>query len=521
MPLTLSLRFPTGRYAAAAWEDRERPEWPPHPARLALALIDVLHKAGNSASLRAALSWLCHQPAPWIVVPEDKHIDVQQMEGFFVPQNPSQADGFKHPRKSRSFPSVFLDPEHPTVFFHWPDALPDDTILSGLTELATRLPRFGHSSSLVIAQVTQDAPPSNIGWRKLLPASDAISTAEYKLRVPYVRLLEAAEAAFAAESRATEMAALIGKAAKAAKPDKTLKPAASPRGRHDPRHQWQGYIEELSSAVPMTPWDHRVMLLARVGDPQPGLVSTWQTIELLHKTLLDRWSRDTDRGPVPPWISGHQPGKGKTAPARDNHLAFFPIADIQHPHAQGRLMGIGLAFPRPETAGIDPIALRLDWQKAMACLFPKGAPLELAISSGETRLILQPANPDESRKAFQLSRWIGPATRWSTVTPVVFDRHPKPDFKKDPVAWKRSCRKIILGACQRIGLPEPVHIDVSPYSEINGVPRSSAFTPPPARPGRPVRIHLHVTLSFADKVVGPVLLGAGRFRGYGLLAPLV
>lgn len=520
MPITLSLRFPTGRYAAAAWDDRDHPEWPPHPARLALAFVDVLHKAGKPRTLHAALSWLGEQSPPCIVIPKDGDIDVQRMDGFFVPQNPSQADGTKHSRKSRSFPSVFLNPEHPTVFFHWPDALPDEATLAGLSELATRLPRFGHSSSLVIAEVSREAPPIGGEWRTLLPARDPLFTTDHKLRVPYAGLLEAAEAAFAAEARTTEMAALIGKAAKSAKPDKPLKPAASPRGRHDPRHQWQGYIEEVSAAVSVTPWDNRVMLLARASGPQTGLISTWLTIELLHKTLLDRWTRDPERGPVPPWISGHQPGKGKTAPARDNHLAFFPVANIHHAHAQGRIMGIGLAFPRPETAGIDPVALRLDWQKAMACLFPQGAPLELVAASGEPRMILQPANPDESRKAFQPSRWIGPASRWSTVTPVIFDRHPKPDFKKDPVAWQNSCHQIILGACQRIGLPDPKYIDVSLYSGIKGVPPSSAFAPPPARPDRPARVHLHVTLSFAEKVVGPLLLGAGRFRGYGLFAPL-
>jgi CRISPR-associated protein Csb2 len=55
---------------------------------------------------------------------------------------------------------------------------------------------------------------------------------------------------------------------------------------------------------------------------------------------------------------------------------------------------------------------------------------------------------------------------------------------------------------------------------LQGVPPSSAFAPPPARAGRPARVHFHVTLTFDQKIAGPVLLGAGRFRGYGLLAPI-
>lgn len=520
MPLTLSLRFPTGRYAAAAWDNKERAEWPPHPARLALAFIDVLHKAGNPDSLRSALIWLCEQEAPSILIPTEEHIDIQRLDGFYVPQNPSQVEDLKHPRKPRSFPSVFLDPEQATVFFHWPKASPEKPLLASIQDLASRLPRFGHSHSLVIASASLAAPPMGDAWCRIEPVTGATHQADHRLRVPYARLLDSAETEFNAGARANEMGDLIRKAANTVKTNKTLKPAASPRGRYDPRHQWQGYIEALPPAIPVTPWDNRVLLLTRIDGPRPDLTSTWQLVETLHKTILDRWSRDPSRGPVPSWISGHQSGHGMTAPARHNHLAFFPIADVKHVHAQGRLMGIGLAFPRPETADIDPVTLHLDWQKAMAALFPKSDPLELATPSGETRLILTPADPIETRRAFEVSHWIGPAETWASITPLVFDRHPKPHFKKDPVAWAESARHIIRNACERIGLPSPIHIEVSTYSPHQGVPPSSAFSPPPTRPGRPARVHFHVALQFDQKIAGPVLLGAGRFRGYGLLAPI-
>lgn len=520
MPLTLSLRFPTGRYAAAAWDDKEKAEWPPHPARLVLAFIDVLHKAGNPAPLRNALTWLCELGAPIIVVPASEHIDIQKMDGFYVPQNPSEAEGPKHDRKPRSFPSIFLDPDEPAVFFHWPDANPSDEHKASLQELASRLPRFGHSSSLVNANMATEEPPSDPSWRTLSPDWGAFSSASFRLRVPFARLLESAEESYDAEGRTLEMEELVQRAAKGSKPDKkTLKPAASSRGRHDPRHLWQGYVEALPSGVATTPWDHRVLLLARVDGPRPGLVSTWQLLDLFHKTLLDRWSRDPARGAVPSWISGHRPGQGNTGPALDNHLALFPLADIKHAHARGRIMGIGCALPRPATSGSDTVKQRIDWQKAMAALFPNGELLTLADASGETKLVISPADPSESRAAFEPCRWIGPAKVWSSVTPIILDRHPKPHFDKDPLAWRESARSIVRQACLRLGLPAPLRVEVSPYSVITGVPPSSAFSPPPSRPGRPARAHYHVTIAFDEPVCGPVLLGAGRFRGYGLLAP--
>jgi len=520
MPLTISLHFPTGRYAAAAWDDRERAEWPPHPARLALALTDVLHKAGNTDDLREALIWLCEQGAPVVIVPTNERIDIQRMDGFYVPQNPSAPDGPKHPRKPRSFPTVHLDGEQPGVYFHWPSAELDESIKQRLTTLLARLPRFGHSSSLVVAAVSDEAPQISDEWRVLEPASNPELQSAVRLRVPYAGLLESTESAYASEDRGKEMADLIGKAAKTAKPDKLLKPAASARGRHDPRHRWQGYAEAAPADTPTSVWDNRLLLLARIDGSRPGLSSTWQILETFHKALLDRWSRDPDRGPVPSWLSGHQAGKGPTTPTSANHLALFPVADIKHVHAQGRLMGIGLAFPRPETSGFDAVSQRLDWQKAMASLFPQGEPLELIPTSGGIRFVLQPAAPDELRRALQIPRWIGPSDTWASVTPMVFDRHPKPHFRKDPHLWAESARTIVREACQRIGLPDPAAVEVSPYSPIEGAPPSAGFAPPPPRPGRPARVHFHVTLRFGQKVLGPVLLGAGRFRGYGLLAPL-
>jgi CRISPR-associated protein Csb2 len=156
----------------------------------------------------------------------------------------------------------------------------------------------------------------------------------------------------------------------------------------------------------------------------------------------------------------------------------------------------------------------------MAALFPQGDALALTTASSDASLTIAPADPMESRRALSLSRWVGPSQTWASVTPVVLDRHPKPHFQKNPAAWAESARQIIHEACERIGLPTPTHIEVAPHSPMQGVPPSSAFNPPPARPGRPARVHFHVSLTFDRKIVGPVLLGAGRFRCYGLLAPL-
>jgi CRISPR-associated protein Csb2 len=340
------------------------------------------------------------------------------------------------------------------------------------------------------------------------------------LRVGWDGLVEAAEAAYDAAGRAEELAALVAVAERGAKPDKALKPAASPRGRHDPRHRWHGYAEGVAVEVPSGYWDSRILVLEQIDGDRIGLASTWQLAEVFHKTLLDRWTRRFgDQAPA--WISGHRSGSPgeTTAPSLDCHLAAFPLAFVDANYASGHLLGMGLAFPKPEVIGADPASLRADWRKAMAALFSEGETLELAPRDRAWTVRLAVESSPKPQRALQPSRWIRPSRDWSTVTPIILDRHPKPNFKKDPRGWRDSCARIIAEACLRIGLPEPEEISVSPQSPVRGVPSSSQFVAPGQRPGRPTRFHIHASLRFREEVSGPILLGAGRFRGYGLCLP--
>jgi CRISPR-associated protein Csb2 len=93
------------------------------------------------------------------------------------------------------------------------------------------------------------------------------------------------------------------------------------------------------------------------------------------------------------------------------------------------------------------------------------------------------------------------------------DRYPK----KDP--YGEEAVAIIRAACQRIGLPIPTAVTVTAVSRLLAVPVASEF-PVRALPGKPRRLHVHVQLEFQEAVVGPILLGAGRYYGYGLFRPL-
>jgi len=118
-------------------------------------------------------------------------------------------------------------------------------------------------------------------------------------------------------------------------------------------------------------------------------------------------------------------------------------------------------------------------------------------------------NAEERLQALQARTWMRPARVWSTVTPFVFDRYPKDPYESEAEA-------VVREAFRRVGLPEPIGIDLHYNPWHSGVPKASAFRAAAARPGKPQRYHCHVRVRFEEPVAGPVIAGAGRFYGYGL-----
>jgi len=132
------------------------------------------------------------------------------------------------------------------------------------------------------------------------------------------------------------------------------------------------------------------------------------------------------------------------------------------------------------------------------------------------------------------------ATTWATVTPIVLDGFPKADRLQERAEWEDEVAEILVTACGRIGLPNPAEVRFGTTSWHRGSPRASVKRRPllgkaaaettvslgdgfptfPAKGSTGTRPQLHVFLRFGEPVVGPVLVCAGRFLGYGLCKPL-
>ena len=431
--LALSVRYLMGWAMATDPTDRSRPEWPPHPDRVFMALAAAYFEGGRPDAEREALTWLERQRPPSLWASE--HAERSPVTAF-VPVNdsalprtrPGQAisrDAARRalelvpehrPRQPRQFPVAV--PRDPTMHLIW-DADPPASVHGGLEALCRRVIRVGHSASLAAASLEGDPPAPNLVPRE--------GSGRMRLRVPAPGRLEH----LAEQHR---------------------------RGLRPEHARWVGYgapAPEPPARAAGSVFHSRMLLLRRTSGRELGLQSTLALTASLRDALMARCPQ-----PVPEWLSGHAPGGG---PSRDPHLAFLPLARTTGPRADGELLGVALAVPR-----------RVSLAELAACLgpvigpAPDGSGRRIRLYAG--RLFeweLQVEEREASPAPLRSETWTRPSARWATVTPVAFDRHPKGRDRE------RQVERMVGRACERIGLPPPLAVAVTaltPHAGA-GVPR--------------------------------------------------
>ena len=558
--LAVHLRFVTNRCVATQVNDRERPEWPPHPGRVYMALVAAYFETDGTeeeeSAERTALKWLEGLSPPRINCVES---DERSPVTYYVPVNdrPSpnkvmlqSAPGMPRSRQSRSFPTVIprrdalVQETDPDVSLIWSTAPGLEDHLPALDRLCGRVIRIGHSSSLVMAWAERAEPEDSAGgWEP----TDGV--AERSCRIAAGGELERLQQACRADEielfgqLKVAIDSSTGKAKTAAKArfedhfGETYKASLrAPEPTPASLGMWQGYHRTNRSddtqPVHINEYFERdLIILAKHDGPMLSIERALGLTQALRQTAL----RCAASSQVPAWLSGHDADR---SPTSEPHAAFLAIPFAAHPHADGHLMGLAIALPR----GV-PADERGRWL----------GPLLVNDKTGE----IEPRTiqlwgrdlPDwtvqlEDRLSPPLmlrnETWTNPATTWASVTPVVLDRFPKSSRMEDRAAWHREVQEIVAVSCTRAGLPEPLEVDVDSTSWHSGVPRAwskkrrlrtphgnrgqtelgDGFPPLPAKASRPAKPQVHVWLRFDRRVAGPVLIGAGRFLGYGLCKPV-
>ena len=547
----LGIDFITGVAVMTDAASREKAEWPPHPARVFMALVAAHYESqplpedGREteavwARERAALEWLEGQGAPQMRWPEASPRNVVKVyvpvNDAGVPQNSARVKESEmraalgvmpdqRSRQERTFPTLHIGGEGPGrhVHLHWPNAEPTTEILAALTGLARKVTRIGHSSSLALVWVpeVQDAPSPAYE-----PNAKATKTRRgVQLRIPTPGFLAELDQCFNAGEIDTffDLSEAIadgkGKAkeqAKAAFEERfgtawSRSASAPVRLRPSPgRTAHYSRVDEAEDRIVASIFDSELLVLTKQEGPVLGLESTAVLTAALRGYLLQKGEGK------PEWFTGHSaPG----VPSTGGHMALIPLAYVGTEHADGHIMGLAVAFPRTIPAAERAACLR-------GRLFgPSGEDLEPELHMGNWGMwTIRREERSLPPLALRSATWCEPSSVWASVTPVVLDRHPKHDQQTERAQWRDEVAASIVQSCERQGLPKPELIDLDKTSWHRGAPRSrpgpDGMPWLPGKEGTSPRQQVHVLIQFPCEVQGPLILGAGRFRGYGLCKPL-
>jgi len=457
--LGIIVRLRGGRYDAAC-DDPMTPEWPPHPARLYCALVASAHDDAD----RDALRWLesVRPPEVWAAA----EIATARSAGYVVVNKTEKKRSQRWPGRTNGLRQrTSALPRCDTFAVVW-DADPEDATVGRLVRLAARVPYVGRSTSLAEVTVVRDPQPERPEWVRYTPVPLG-TPGSVSLRVPFPGYLTELTAAYEEGIPAWQVRARVVTYAAESTVGST---PAEPEAAAGP------YADLLIWGV------KRPM----VAIPGADLLTVTAA---LRRAVLSRVA-----DPVPAQVSGHG-ADGRT------HVAFLALLDVGHPHADGHLLGVGIAVPRliPAT---DRRALLRGLLGADAA-----DPLSvLRLRQGQPVELQYPALP---LRGLRPERWCGdPGARsWVTATPMMLDRFPN---------RRLDVTEIIAESLRTAGYPLPDKVEPLAGPTVSGgipLPRRGTL-PPWAR--KPL---MHCRVSFPRPVRGPVIAGALRYLGCGLFVP--
>ena len=508
--LNIEVDFLTGRYVASRHDDRDAPEWPPHPARLFSALVaEWAAPPEPDPDERSVLEFLERQEAPQLsvtpAVPRATVIhyvpvndttvvgaglwsrvrkaeealavlatpglserartkaerdltaarEVTALVSGRVPAEDANTWPEKRGKQARTFPSVTLEPssgKRPTVTYVWPGVVLDHAEYETLDGLLRRVTRLGHSSSLVSCRLRSDVGPEPTHW-----PSDS---SDQRLRV----------------TSAGQLEALVS--------EHTRHEGSRPRSL-------------------------------------PAAVTGYTTCSPLHETAIAPCAGEWFAFEISPRLGAYalanvtgtlreklEASAGADAAAA-HEVFVLGLPSVGQPHASGDLLGAAILLPNGMEAAARRATLR-----AIAIAF--GKPIELPLA-GSPRVLSRVAEP--RLLTLRRERWSGQSSHavrtWITATPAVIST--APPRKLSPEAYDEWTQRWLAESCARTGLPRPDSVTVSARPFLNGA-RVTRGYPPVAQADRVRRI-VHARIEFPEPVLGPVLIGAKRHLGFGLLCP--
>lgn len=487
--LRISVTFLDGRYYGRS--EGGEPEWPPSPLRLLQAVVAANATAlDRGEELRRALIWLECQPAPIIVAPCVKHGAPYVLA---VPNNAMDLvaaswakGGNANPAEHRAMKTVSPMTMHggETVHFVWqlqPEA--EDAAVEAILSAARNVFRLGWGLDTVVTdacRVDSDTL-SSLSGERWSPVESAGYTG---LRVPLSGTL----------------------------------------GDLEQRHKaFLGRLgaEGFSPVPPLTAF--RTVQYRRPTDPTPRLHVVFELRKgsgdflayaqkkLIHLAGMTRHlaGRAMSQSPPPDapkdWVERYVMGHREAGDKNHRQLSYVPLPSIGHQHADQSLRRVLISAPPGDERWLEHLVRRITGTQ----LIP-----ERGTEFDEN----EPPTLVRIRSDRVLAHYIRPSNRWTSVTPVILPGH---DDRK-----RTKTQSLIKTALRQSGVEQPCRFEWSQLSKF----RKSYSAHKYGRDRRPqgflrpdhllTQTAVHLTLEFEDEVriPGPLVIGAGRHLGLGLMA---
>lgn len=573
--ISIAIELLTGRYSATAFDDRDATEWPPHPGRLFSALVAAWGDVDEpDVAEHEALAWLETLAQPTVSCSETHQVAERAGVTVFVPVNDptaltrdvhgsglatlveaeealvaaegdrgiaraqeamekalskvrsdAQRAGVASGRESdtvvaaalqvlpenrekqaRTFPTVV--PQDSTIWISWPAAEPPSAHVAALDRLCGRVARIGHSSTFVACRVETDQPPP--------PSFQPKAGTGRFLRVMRPGLLDALDDVFGRTEGSTN----------------------GPLPRVQVEYA-EGAETGSLPEPPLLGGDWFVWAMPTpFRDSGPAVLRVTRALDLTRAVRGALVQHSVE--PVPEILLGHPPGARRSGVSQRPHAAIVALPNVGHRQSDGSILGVAVVLPKdllPDERDAVEDAIRA-WGRSNSSTVSfggAGAP-GMRIELGAPRIDPAPSIGSpwidigaEQRSTLRRSTWCRASTTWTTVTPVALDR-----FPGDIGSTTGSVRDAALAeaaatvarACTYAGLPRPAIVEVDRSSFLAAVPaaggrrRGASFPTFRAGSSSQQRLGLHARIEFAEPVAGPVLLGAGRYLGFGLCTPL-
>ena len=490
--LRLTVRFLQPYFHGRA--DGAEPEWPPSPLRLFQALTAAAAARWRDAQFRdyaaPALDWLAALPPPELRASEEADA------GLYVTAVPNNAmdlvarawsrgndsnAGDANPAKHRALKpirSVRL-PEANAV--HYLYALPDGGCphLDVLRAAARSVTHLGWGVDMVAgdAAVVTGADADALEGERWRPAASG----GQRLRVPRAGTL-----ADLTRKHADFLGRVSGDRFQPVPPLIAFDTVAYARATDLPARPWAAF----SILRPDASGNRALHAARRTRD-----VAAW--VRHAAGSVCAGWPFPD---PVASYVHGHDPAddaKPLRGPAADRRCAYLPLPTLARGHGIDRVE----AVRRVLVAGPPGGEGQVRWLE-------RRLPGQL-LEHGGTEwglLNLLPRATD-----WVLRQYVAEACAWSTVTPVIWPGHDDRDAKKAEGLLRKAFGQAGLTPELVAGIRE---LEWRRVGFRAGLELAHRYEMPASLAGPAY----HVRVRFGHPVRGPLVIGSGRFRGFGLFA---